>query len=268
MHAGSWPAPCFSTFSHVLSQLVSQFFRPLHFFINPRFSLFSFVSSDDVCSGGGCQFVVLAFVTFAVLFPMSKDKYRGDTPPSAYSYGMSHWKDRGYRGMDEDIRPGQTEDPKGEEAYQRCFAEAARMKPPRVPNAAFFENSPSAMEYLRKRDRQLFSQTGASFDPEQRQRNPNFVPPPKDARRATRGSLSPTGPTLQSVVSSGSQAAAQPPITVARNIKIEGQPSTPTMQPADVNQRFVDPQYYQGQAPAPSVMEPTFGPTGPGRMLR
>ena len=211
--------------------------------------------------------MVAAFMSFVGPFPMSKDKYRGDTPPSAYAYGMSHWKDRGYRGIDmnEDVRSGQIEDPKGEEAYQRCFAEAAKMKPPRVPNAAFFENSPSAMEYSRKRDRQLFSQTGSSFDPEQRQRNPNFVPPPKDARRATRGSLSPTGSTSQSVVGSASQAAAQPPM---RAIKTEGGPRTPTIQPADVSQRFADPQYYQGQAPAPSIMEPTFGPSGPGRMLR
>ena len=170
--------------------------------------------------------------------------------------------------MDEDIKPGQIEDPKGEEAYQRCFADAGKMNPPRVPNAAFFENSPSATEYLRKRDRQLFSQRETSFDPEQRLRNPNFVPPPKDARRATQGSLSPIGSTSQSVVSSGSQAAAHPSMTATRNIKTEGQPGTPTMQPADVTQRFADPQNYQGQAPAPAVMEPTFGPTGPGRMLR
>jgi hypothetical protein len=44
------------------------------------------------------------------------------------------------------------DDDRGEIAYQRCRTETAGMCPPRVPNAAFFTNSPSAGEYIRARD--------------------------------------------------------------------------------------------------------------------
>ena len=200
---------------------------------------------------------------------MSKEKARrGDTPPYADEMATL-WANRGYRHPPEDTRHSHVEDPKGEEAYQRCFAEAAKLKPPRVPNAAFFENSPSAIEYLRKRDRELFSQNEAGSDSDQRQRNPNFVPISKDLHRASRSSLSPAESAShpQPLVRPASRVPVQ--MTTGTATSQNGQARASIPRTTDTSHRFADPQQYQGQAPAPPMtLEPSFGPTGPGRMLR
>lgn len=202
---------------------------------------------------------------------MSKEKAgRGDTPPHAH--GMATlWASRGYRHPSEDTRHNQVEnpkgeDPKGEEAYQRCFAEAAKMNPPRVPNAAFFENSPSAIEYLRKRDQELFPTSEAVSETDQRQRNPNFVPISRDLHRASRPSLLPPEPTShpQSSINPASRAPASMSGGAATNQSGQARVSIPR---TDTSHRFADPRQYQGQVP-PMTMEPSIGPTGPGRMLR
>lgn len=200
---------------------------------------------------------------------MSKEKARrGDTPPHANTMATL-WASRGYREPPDDSRHGQIEDPKGEEAYQRCFAEAAKMKPPRVPNAAFFENSPSAIEYLRKRDQELFSQSEATSEPDQRQRNPNYVPISKDLHRTSHPKLSPAESASHPQHLAGSAGPAPTSMTAAGAANRTGQARAPVPRTADTSQRFADPRQYQGQVPAPPMtMEPSFGPTGPGRMLR
>jgi len=198
---------------------------------------------------------------------MSKEKARrGDTPPHAH--GMAPlWASRGYRHPSEDTRHNQVEDPKGEEAYQRCFAEAAKLNPPRVPNAAFFENSPSAIEYLRKRDQELFPTSETTSESDQRQRNPNFVPISKDLHRASRPSLSP--PESASHPQSSINPASRAPVSMSGGAATSqgGQVRTSIPRTTDTSHRFADPRQYQGQVP-PITMEPSFGPTGPGRMLR
>lgn len=200
---------------------------------------------------------------------MSKEKARRvDAPPHANDMATL-WASRGYRHPSEDARQGQVEDPKGEEAYQRCFAEAAKLTPPRVPNAAFFENSPSALEYLRKRDQELFSQREAASEPDQRQRNPNFVPISKDLHRASRSSHSPaeSASRPQSQVSPAGRAPGI--MSAGAAITQSGQGRSALPRPSDTSQRFADPRQHQGQSPSlPTTLEPTFGPTGPGRMLR
>jgi hypothetical protein len=198
---------------------------------------------------------------------MSKEKARrGDTPPHAH--GMAPlWASRGYRHPSEDTRHNQVEDPKGEEAYQRCFAEAAKLNPPRVPNAAFFENSPSAIEYLRKRDQELFPTSEAAPESDQRQRNPNFVPISRDLHRASRPSLSP--PESTSHPPSSTNPASRAPVSMSGGAATNqgGQARVSMPRTTDTSHRFADPRQYQGQVP-PMTMEPSFGPTGPGRMLR
>ena len=200
---------------------------------------------------------------------MSKEKARrGDTPPYANDMAKQ-WANRGYRHPSEDTRHRQVEDPKGEEAYQRSFAEFAKMKPARVPNAAFFENSPSAVEYLRRRDRELFSRNDAASEPEQRQRNPNFVPLSKDLHRAPQTSLSPAESASRPQPLAGPASRAPASITAGVVTTQAGQGRAATPRTPDPNQRLADPRQYEGQTPGlPTTLEPFFGPTGPGRMLR
>lgn len=200
---------------------------------------------------------------------MSKEKARrGDTPPYANDMA-TQWASRGYRHPSEDTRHSQVEDPKGEEAYQRSFVEFAKMKPARVPNAAFFENSASAVEYLRRRDRELFSRNDAASEPEQRQRNPNFVPLSKDLHRASRSSLSPAESASRPQPFANPTSRAPASITAGAVTTQGGQGGAATPRMPDPNQGLADPQQYQGQTPGlPSTLEPFFGPTGPGRMLR
>ena len=191
-----------------------------------------------------------------------------DTPPLA-SDMATLWASRGYRQPLDDTKQGQVEDSKGEEAYQRCFARAAMLNPPRLPNASFFENSPSAMEYLKKCDQERSSRRDAASEPDQRQRNPNFVPISKDLHRAHRASPSPaeSASRPQSHVSPAGQAPAIATAGAATDQGGQGRSAMP--RPLDTSQRFADPRYLQGQSPSlPTTLEPTFNPPGPSRMLR
>lgn len=187
-----------------------------------------------------------------------------------------HWESNGHQRAAGDVKEPPLEDETGEEAYQRCLANAQKMNPPRVPNAGFFKNSPSAREWLKKRDRELFDvKDSSSFDADQRRRNPNYAPHPKDAHRASRSSLSPTDRTgyATPVNHRNSHPAAQMSMsatanTAHHNFNATSQGRTSTMRAADSNQPQVDLRSLSRQGP-PMPMEPTFGgPTGPGRMLR
>ena len=83
-------------------------------------------------------------------------------PGQAPSGMAQSWQERGYRGESANPNPSYKDDPKGEEAYQRAFEAAARQNPPRVPNPHFYPNSPSACEYIRKRDQQLFNSASSN----------------------------------------------------------------------------------------------------------
>jgi len=67
------------------------------------------------------------------------------------------WEARGYRPELANLEQSPTDDPQGEYAYQRAFAEAAKKNPPRVPNPASYPNSPSAREFIKRKDEAIFS---------------------------------------------------------------------------------------------------------------
>ena len=70
---------------------------------------------------------------------------------------LDPWRARGYRPDLALSRKSPSEDPKGEIAYQRAFAEAAKKKPTRFPDPSFYPNSPSAQECIKRRDEAIFS---------------------------------------------------------------------------------------------------------------
>src|SRR5271156_3144903 len=86
-------------------------------------------------------------------------------PGQAPSGMAQSWQERGYRGESVNPNPSYRDDPKGEEAYQKAFEAAARQNPPRVPNPHYYPNSPSACEYIRKRDQQLFNSAPSTSQP-------------------------------------------------------------------------------------------------------
>lgn len=63
------------------------------------------------------------------------------------------WSERGYI-PPEQLGIKDDEDEKGEAAYMRCFHESSKIG--RVPNAAYFVNSPTARHYVERRDKELF----------------------------------------------------------------------------------------------------------------
>lgn len=85
-------------------------------------------------------------------------KRHADTYPTLSLRESDHpWHVRGYRPELANSKRSPNEDPKGEIAYQRAFADAAKLNPPRVPNPAFYPNSPSAKSYIRRNDESVFS---------------------------------------------------------------------------------------------------------------
>lgn len=66
------------------------------------------------------------------------------------------WKESGYNPDLATQRRAPDEDPRGEVAYHRAFAEAAKIDPPRLPDPFLFPNSPTARKCLQQRDAKLF----------------------------------------------------------------------------------------------------------------
>lgn len=149
----------------------------------------------------------------------------------------------GYRGPSTEPYAIDHKDPTGEAAYQKAFAEAAKMKPARVPNADFYTNSSSAQEFIRRRDQKLF-------------------PPRSNATRETKQNVS--------------YEPAQPDIhRVARNALNGPPPNSHHMHPSPTGPhggRHGAHQNYDyrsnGAQPPPLLLEPKFGPAGPDRKLR
>ncbi|KAL2417311.1 hypothetical protein ABEF91_005445 [Exophiala dermatitidis] len=67
------------------------------------------------------------------------------------------WNQRGYKAHLAKEPRSPSEDPYGEKAYQRAFAEDISRRKPFVPCPAYYVNSPSAMECQSHRDRELFA---------------------------------------------------------------------------------------------------------------
>ena len=160
--------------------------------------------------------------------------------------GMAQAQARtGCRGPAGESYPSDHHDPTGEAAYQKAFAEAAKMKPPRVPNAAFYTNSPSAQEAIRRRNQELFparSQVKRETKP-----NPSYEPPQPDIHRLARNALSGNAQTNHHSQSSSTSSNGS-----------GGRHSA---------QQYTDPQS-NGAQPPPLLMEPKFGPAGPDRKIR
>ena len=188
---------------------------------------------------------------------------------------MSHlWDSRGYRPPNIDQNKGPLEDERGEEAYMRAFQEAEKIG--RVPNPAFFTNSLSAKDYIARRDAQLFGQASrdqnASDEP-RRKPNPNYVPilrAPNQSRnpiQAPTQSRSSLPPSLPSAAKSPTPRPTQVPPTMQTATQTPASGKVQTLNGHHATPRFADPRVYRGQVP-PLIMEPTFGPVGPPKMLR
>ncbi len=68
------------------------------------------------------------------------------------------WVVRGYRPeFAYSNRKAPVEDAYGEAAYQRAFFDAAQARSRRIPDPTLYHNSPSAREYMRRRDEVIFS---------------------------------------------------------------------------------------------------------------
>lgn len=174
-----------------------------------------------------------------------------------------YWTERGYRPDLAALQPRPDEDPKGEEAYQRAFAEAAKADPPRLPNPVWYPNSESAQEYVRKRNSDFLLPRG-SKRPGDEQSDAQ-----QNARKLRDPDRSPALPTMKlkndsdpvTKLNGHSNLPGPPSLSGPRmpgNVKTSpmsvGTPMTISQQPFT--------------APRLTVMEPSFGPSGPINKLR
>ncbi|KAL9623017.1 MAG: hypothetical protein Q9160_002736 [Pyrenula sp. 1 TL-2023] len=155
------------------------------------------------------------------------------------------WHERGWINQDIKMEDQGSFDDRGEEAYQRCFAEA--IKENRVPNPSFFTNSPSAQAYIRNRDKRLFP--GSNQDPNLQVPNPNFQ------RNARNSELSQAQSSPHSPASPVGQDPSSP----------EGEPTNGHRPPG---QRQAGDSKWPSQRRSNGPLEPQVGPVGPPRMLR
>lgn len=171
-----------------------------------------------------------------------------------------HWFERGYRPELAALQPAPNEDPRGEQAYQRAFAEAAKADPPRLPNPQWYPNSPSAQDYMRKRNVDFLLPRGSKrpgnelMDAQQdvrKQRDPDRSPSlPAAKQNGETNSMASFG---TNTGLPGPPSASVP--RIADNLVTSPLPlNTPSQQP------FL--------APRLTVLEPYCGPSGPVNKLR
>ena len=154
------------------------------------------------------------------------------------------WEERGWnQAVKPDIQDAM--DPRGEAAYQKCFEQA--LSDDRVPNPSFFTNSPSAQEYIRNRDRKIFSRS--TLDPQQKLPNPNF----KGAARSPE-----SNPSLTNTHSPASSGGHDPTSPLEERSKAQQ-----ATQPNSAGERA-----WPNQPSLSRPLEPQVGPIGPPRMLR
>lgn len=164
------------------------------------------------------------------------------------------WEARGYRAESVESK-SEPEDPQGEEAYQKAFLSGAKLKPPRVPNPEFYPNSPSAQEYIKKRDQQLFPGGDSVVRPPPRLDSPGAPPSIHANRHATKSKQYP------SARSSPSQSQINGPSSpgdFGQRSSSGGPVHSPT---------HFGPRTPNGSRP-PLHLEPNAAPLGPPRMLR
>lgn len=166
------------------------------------------------------------------------------------------WSDRGYvppekldRRDDEDVR--------GEAAYMRAFHESSKMG--RVPNASFYVNSPTARDYIARKDKELFRARELSgklvANPDipswrREKESPKMLPPASSAR--VHHQSSPSQAALSASAPSHIQPARAPisPTTNAFNSNSNGYATA------------------RSEWGMPSALEPPIQPSGPPKMLR
>jgi hypothetical protein len=180
-------------------------------------------------------------------------KRHADSYPTMSLRDPDHpWHARGYRAELANSKRSPNEDPQGEIAYQRAFADAAKLKPPRVPNPDFYPNSPSAKNYIQRRAEDMFSvrkKTSLPSTPvssSSPQSQPERHPSPRNEKQYT-----PHKPNL--------------------NIKLEPPSYTPTTNSyhfSPTTTRPIEEARPFGTAP-PLTLEPKMhAPSGPSKMLR
>lgn len=190
----------------------------------------------------------------------SRSKSRKQEPPARDV--RPYWVERGYRPEIAALQPRPNEDPKGEVAYQRAFAEAATSDPPRLPNPQKYPNSESAVAYMRQRDID-FTTVRIPKRPgdEQSTTQQNL----RKLRDPDRSPLLATMKQDSSDTSPSTKSTPNPRLSNAAPL-----PSMPRMSsdwpssshlPAAINQESF-------AAPRLGVMEPYSGPSGPTNKLR
>lgn len=159
------------------------------------------------------------------------------------------------------------QDPYGEVAYQRAFFDAIEDNSPRVPDPDLYHNSPSAKEYVRKRDKAIFA-VKARVAPTQSSTQTNTS---SSSGTPTYSPGKPVSPSM----SGGSHVPPQ------KTVVKPGYGSLPAPSSSSQNDRFA-PQMspksdrapadsYRPYAPhgIPLTLEPKLNaPAGPSRMLR
>jgi hypothetical protein len=178
------------------------------------------------------------------------------------------WVTRGYRpDFAYSVRKAPVEDQYGEIAYQRAFFEAAEAKSRRVPDPVLYHNSPSAREYIKRRDHAIFSVRPRSI-------NNKSSSQPNTPSSTTTSNYSPGQLPSPHIIANTELAARRTPI------KAEFEPvlSITTSSPNNRRVQQVSPrpmrpptEQYQPYAPhgLPLTLEPKLdAPSGPARMLR
>ncbi|KIW88262.1 uncharacterized protein Z519_11373 [Cladophialophora bantiana CBS 173.52] len=175
------------------------------------------------------------------------------------------WVARGYR---PDVayanRSAPIEDPYGEIAYQRAFAEAAESNSIRVPEPILYHNSPSARDYIRRRDELFFS-----IKPVKPNNKSGSQPAtPTSANTSASSPGKPPSPKYSS-------ESSFPHGRTDTNSKVEPGPPRPNASPSHKNVQQQSPRTIRPAAEQiplvnglPWTLEPKIHPSGPSRMLR
>lgn len=173
-----------------------------------------------------------------------------------------YWNERGYRPEVAAIKPGPDDDPKGEGAYQRAFAEAAKADPPRLPNPQWYPNSTSAMEYMRKRNIDFMLPRGSKRPGDEQLSSQQNIRKVRDPDRSpslsTRKESQDNSPTTK--FAPNTRLPGPPPLSMPR---ISDNPTSPM--PLGTPTSMVEQAF---PAPRLAVMEPYCGPSGPVNKLR
>ncbi len=136
------------------------------------------------------------------------------------------------------------DDPTGEDAYQLAFHEAAKMKPPRVPNPLAYPNSPTAQALIKTRTSR-FSQPSTTRVP-----NSTYVPPPPDVHSKRRAPRRRTNPDDDDSPSPSHSSSVSPSVRYEPHFTRDSMQSQIRAPPQ---------QRQQGLPPLPQPGRPSYG---------